>query len=444
MGSGRARTRSPVHGGARVLAARLVWQMQQGRSLSDLFETGLAGAEPADHALIKEICFGVARWFPQLEALGRSLIARPLKPRDGEVMALVYIGLYQLLHMRIPEHAVVQETVEAARSPRRPWATGLVNGVLRRFQRERQALLDGLEADAAALHALPPWLLERLRQAWPGQWRAIAGALCSRPPMTLRVNASRTNPRDYFERLALAALPARPLSGVPGALVLDQAVAVSALPGFGQGEVSVQDAGAQLAAALLDPHPGERVLDACAAPGGKSCHLLERCPDLELWSVDIDGARLERVRENLQRIGCRAHLRQGDAAAPEGDWARQRYDRILLDVPCSATGVIRRHPDIKLLRRDRDIGRLAALQGRILDAVWPLLKPGGMLVYATCSLLPEENQQQVERFLRRRDEARERPITAAWGHPLAVGRQTLPGEGTMDGFYYACLEKRTP
>jgi len=428
----------------RALAARLVWQMEKGRSLSDLFATELDGIAPRDRALVKQICFGVARWWPQLEVLGQQLLARPLKARDGEVKALIYVGLYQLLHMRTADHAAVKETVDAARSPRRPWAPGLVNGVLRRFQREQTALLEAIEPNPGARYALPGWLLGRLQRAWPDHWVGIAEACQGHPPMSLRVNLRKVSRQDYAARLAQALIPSRPIAHVPSALILDRPMAVEALPGFDQGEVSVQDGGAQLAAGLMDLQPGQRVLDACAAPGGKTCHMLESVQALSVVAVDIDAQRLQRVEENLRRIGLRAELCQGDAARPEGPWAEARYDRILLDVPCSATGVMRRHPDIKLLRRDEDIATLVALQAKILDAIWPLLKPGGMLLYATCSLLPDENFQQVERFLERQREARVRPIDAEWGHAMPVGRQTLPGEAAMDGFYYACLEKAKP
>jgi 16S rRNA (cytosine967-C5)-methyltransferase len=265
-------------------------------------------------------------------------------------------------------------------------------------------------------------------------------ALQERPPMTLRVNRQRLA-RDAY-RSRLQAQEAETVSGVDSALVLRQPVAVTALPGFAQGEVSVQDAGAQLAATLLQPQAGERILDACAAPGGKSCHLLELAPEARLTAIDIDTQRLRRVRDNLARLSLQAEVCQGDAAAPAGAWAERKYQRILLDVPCSATGVIRRHPDIKLLRKASDIAPLVDTQQKILHAIWPLLAPGGLLLYATCSLLPEENQLQMQRFLEAQPEARERVIQEDWGRACAVGRQTLPGEDTMDGFYYACLEKR--
>jgi 16S rRNA (cytosine967-C5)-methyltransferase len=391
--------------------------------------------------LLQELCYGVIRWYFRLLAISGLLLERPLKKRDRDVGLLILVGLYQLLYLRIPPHAAVAETVETARSMGKSWAAGLVNGVLRRFQREQEQLLRRVDADPIARLAHPEWLLGEIRQRWPDRWQGILQAANSRPVMSLRVNLNKIDRQDYFERLRAAAIPARPIKGVASGLVLDRPQDVQLLPGFSEGLVSVQDGGAQLAAELLDLQPGQQVLDACAAPGGKSCHILEREPAVQLTAVDLDKERLERVRENLQRLKLQASLSVGDAAAPEGEWAQSSYDRILLDVPCSATGVIRRHPDIKLLRRPEDISTLVELQQRILSKVWHLLKPGGILLYATCSLLPQENEQQIERFLAGRDDVRERPVEATWGHACEQGRQTLPGEDSMDGFYYAVLEK---
>ncbi len=433
-----------VKANSRALAARLVWSMVQGRSLSDLLATETDNIPERDRPLVKEICFGVARWWPTLEVLLSQLLERPMKAKDGEVKALVMVGLYQLMQMRVPPHAAVKETVDAAlpMKRRRPWATGLVNGVLRRFQREQDELLQEISHNPVARHALPAWLLERIQKAWPDHWQSVAEAYRDYPPMSLRVNTAHLSREAYIDKLTQVSIASRPIPGISAGVVLDTACAVESLPGFSHGDVSVQDGGAQLAAELLDLQPDQQVLDACAAPGGKTCHILEMVPEgLELTAIDIDASRLERITENLGRLGLQADVCQGDAAEPKGAWAETRYDRILLDVPCSATGVIRRHPDIKLLRRDEDIDNLVSLQERILDAVWPLLKPGGMLLYATCSLLPEENHLQVERFIGRHGDVVERPITESWGHARTVGRQTLPGEATMDGFYYARLDK---
>jgi 16S rRNA (cytosine967-C5)-methyltransferase len=426
----------------RAAAAQLLFQLTGGKSLSLLLETGMGNVARGDLGLVKELCFGVARWQLRLEQVTRLLVGKPLKKKDGDILALIHIGLYQLLHMRIPAHAALAETVNATRVLGKPWASGLVNAVLRRFLRERERLLVEADKSDQARLAHPAWLIEGLRNAWPDRWLDVLEANNLHPPMSLRVNLKKTTRADYLALLAETSIGASPIPHTDAGIVLDQPMPADALPNFREGQVSVQDGGAQLAAELLDLQPGHRVLDACAAPGGKTGQLMETAPGpVELTAVDIDERRLKRVRENLDRLGFRAGIRAGDASRPIGDWAETLYDRILLDVPCSATGVIRRHPDIKLLRRADDIPALVATQARILDAIWPLLKPGGLLLYATCSLLPEENQRQVSRFLTKCPGARLRPIDAAWGHPADPGRQTLPGESTMDGFYYACLEK---
>ena len=432
--------RTPEPGNPRVVAARLLRQLADGRSISDLLEQGLGAVSPRDRGLVKEFCFGVARWRPRLERIAGQLLSKPIKPKEGEVQALILLGLYQLIYMRVAPHAAVAETVEAARLLGKTWAVGLINALLRRFQREREALLGQADADPLSRHAMPGWLFKRIQQDWPDHWESILQAANSHPPMSLRVNLAADSREQYLALLAAAEIAAIPIPHVPSGVQLIEPVETARLPGFGQGRVSVQDGGAQLAAPLLGLQPGQRVLDACAAPGGKSGHILESAT-VQLTALDLDQRRLERVRQNLHRLGLTAAIMQGDAAVPEGAWAEGRYDRILLDVPCSATGVIRRHPDIKLLRRARDIPALVKTQGDILRAVWPLLKPGGRLLYATCSLLADENEGQVARFLAEAPDARERVIEAGWGHSCSVGRQTLPGEDSMDGFYYACLEK---
>jgi 16S rRNA (cytosine967-C5)-methyltransferase len=425
----------------RAAAARAVAAVLGGRSLSDALPDAAAAVPDADRALVAELAYGTCRWFPRLDFFLGRLLARPLKSRDADIRALLLVGLYQLTETRVPPHAAVDESVAAARALGKDWATGLVNGVLRAFQRDRARLEAAAAEDPAAAHAHPAWLLARLRAAWPDEWRALVAAGNERPPMTLRVNRLRGGTADYRDALAGSGLAAAPVAGVPSALVLAEPVAVDRLPGFREGAVSVQDAGAQLAAPLLDCRAGDAVLDACAAPGGKTGHLLEWCPEARVTAVDIDPRRLDRVSENLRRLGLSARLAQGDAGRPAGEWAADRYDRILLDVPCTATGVVRRHPDIKLLRRARDVGELVARQGQILDAVWPLLRPGGILLYVTCSVLPDENQDQIGRFLDRRRDARALPIDAPWGRPSGAGRQIRTGDDGMDGFYYARLAR---
>jgi 16S rRNA (cytosine967-C5)-methyltransferase len=413
-----------------------------GRSLTDALAQAPLPADPRDGALLQELAFGTIRLLPRLRALTAILLKRPPKPADRVIEALLFVGLYQLMATRIPAHAAVSATVAAARRLQRPWASGLINASLRRFQRDGEALLARADQDPAARWLFPDWLLARLQQAWPEDWQAIVEASNGRGPMFLRVNPLRTDLAGYAARLAAAGIAARPVPGQPDALRLERPLATRALPGFDEGLVSVQDLNAQWAAPLLDPQPGERVLDACAAPGGKSAHLAEYARGaLALTAVDADAERVETLRANLDRLGVVATVARGDAATPAADWPGRPYQRILLDVPCSATGVIRRHPDIKLLRRADDIPALVAVQAAMLDALWPLLAAGGRLLYATCSLLPEENEQQVLAFLGRCPDAREVPLTPAVGRPRAAGRQLLPGDGGGDGFYYALLER---
>jgi 16S rRNA (cytosine967-C5)-methyltransferase len=451
LAEARARQNPPPQvagASARAAAAGVLDAVRhRGRSLSDALTAPqvLALADGRDRALVQELSYGALRLLPRLEALAASLMHKPVKAADHDLDALVLIGLYQLVATRIPAHAAVAATVAAAKTPGRPWAAGLVNALLRRYEREGAALDARIAETPLVRWLFPEWLLHRLQAAWPDHWAAICDASNAHPPMTLRVNRLRTDRHAYAELLAAAGIASRPLPHADMALRLDTPVATSRLPGFDAGLVSVQDAGAQLAAALLAARPGERVLDACAAPGGKTAHLLELAGnDLDLTAVDLDTQRLGRVTQGLTRLGLHARTRAGDAANPQGDWAGGQYQRILVDVPCSATGVIRRHPDIKWLRRDTDIAQLAALQGRILDAVWPLLAPGGTLLYATCSLLPEENEDQITAFLSRTADAALSPIAAHWGLARGPGRQILPQPGGMDGFFYARVEKAAP
>ena len=426
----------------RAIAAQVLGQvLGEGRSLAMALPPALDHVAPRDRGLLRELCYGVCRWQPELQMLLDRLLNRPLDPREPVARALLLTGLYQLRHLRIPDHAAVAETVTAARQLHKSWAASLINAVLRSFLRRRVELQAQVEADAEARTAHPRWLLERLQRDWPDDWPAIVAANNARPPFTLRVNRLRSDRDDYRAQLAAAGQVAEPVAAVATALVLAEPVEPAALPGFAEGRVSVQDAAAQLAAPLLAVEPGMRVLDACAAPGGKTAHLLECAPELELTALDRDAERLERVRDHLNRLRLEARLVVGDAGQPADWWDGVPYDRILVDAPCSATGVIRRHPDIKLLRRETDIAALADRQQAILTGLWPLLRPGGWLLYATCSVLRRENEQVVAALLAAQPEARERAITADWGRALAHGRQILPGEAGMDGFYYAVLVK---
>lgn len=434
---------TPTGSAARAAAAYAIQAvLERGRSLTDVLQTLPPLDDERDRPLVQELCYGVLRTLPRLEALANLLLHKPLKREDSDIKALVLVGLYQLTDTRIPPHAAISATVDAARAMGKGWATSLLNALLRRFQREGEQLINRAERSAHVRRLFPCWLLERIKAAWPECWQEIVSTSNARAPMCLRVNRTRTTRAEYAQRLGMDGVTARPVRDAADGLMLDQPIPTARLPGFDNGLVSVQDSGAQLAAELLDARAGERVLDACAAPGGKTAHILERAgAGLDVTALDADPVRLERIRENLRRLGLEARVVEGDATTPNGDWARTRYDRILLDAPCSATGVIRRHPDIKWLRRDSDIDALTKLQARMLDALWPILTPGGTLLYATCSLLPEENERQIRAFLGRRGDARARPLNASWGLVRPFGRQILPSEGGADGFYYALLAK---
>jgi 16S rRNA (cytosine967-C5)-methyltransferase len=392
----------------------------------------------ADRALAQAFCYGVARWYFRLDFILRQLAPKPI--RDGHIRMLILLGLYQLEYTRVKPHAAVSETVEAVGN--KAWAKALVNGVLRNYQRQRAALQALADQDECAASAHPAWLVGLLRKDWPQECADIMAQANRQAPLSLRVNLGRCTRSDYLERLAQAGFAARPGTYAESAVILAQAVPVERLPGFAEGWVSVQDEAAQLAAGLLQLERGQRVLDICAAPGGKTLHILEACPQLaEVVAVDIDSARLARIHENLARAGLPATVLQGDGAKPAQWWDGRPFQRILLDAPCSATGVIRRHPDIKLLRRPEDIAALAQAQARLLEAAWPLLAPGGILLYATCSLLRRENEARIAPFLAAHADAQALPIAAEWGQALAHGRQILTGAAEMDGFYYARLRK---
>ncbi|TCO81460.1 16S rRNA m(5)C-967 methyltransferase [Plasticicumulans lactativorans] len=434
---------APAAHDARAAAAlTLAEVLARGASLATALPRFAAAVPPRDRGLHAELCYGTLRWYPRLAATLDLLLDHPLKPGNDDLRALLLLGLYQLEHLRVPEYAAVSSLVDAVRGLGKPWAAGLANAVLRNALRRHDELEARLAAVPSAAHAHPDWLLAALQADWPQDWPAVVAANNRQAPFALRVNLARQSRTAYLDELAAAGRPAHAHAHVASAVVLDTPCDVDALPGFADGRVSVQDAAGQLAAELLDAAPGMRVLDACAAPGGKTCHLLERTPGLDLLALDIDGERLGRVRANLDRLGLHAELRTADALAPVTWWDGRAFDRILLDAPCSATGVIRRHPDIKALRSAADIAVLAERQLALLGALWPLLRVGGMLLYATCSILSRENDQTLAEFLRTHPDALALPITAAWGRGGEHGRQILPGGEDMDGFYYARLVRR--
>ena len=439
-------SRTPTPAQVRARAARWVADVAHGgRSLDDLLAQD--SDEGPARSLRRALVYGTLRWHIRLRAILERLATRPVDRMTPRLQALLLVGLYQLEYGGTATHAAVAETVNAARELGEGRAAGFVNAVLRRFLRERDALVAGVDADLALRTAHPRWLVSALQADWPGQVEAILEANNAHPPFWLRVNCMRDTVDDCIARLAGAGLSAWRSELAPDALRVEPAVDVLALPGFAEGRVSVQDAAAQLAVELLELRPGQRILDACAAPGGKTCHVLERVDGrAEVVALDVSPQRLERVARNLGRLGLSAGLVPGDALQPAGWWDGRPFDRVLLDVPCSATGVIRRHPDIKLLRRATDVPMLAARQLGLLEALWPLLRPGGTLLYTSCSVLRAENAVVVGAFLEKTADAEDcTPArTAGWpARPAAAGPgyPVRPGEAGMDGFYYACLRK---
>ena len=433
--------------------------VRDGRSLTDVLARCPAELRPATQAL----SFHVLRLWGSAQAARAVLAPKNPPPRVDSLLTGALALLWPTGEAPLyAEHTVVDQAVEAARQ-RAPASAGFVNAVLRRFLREREATVRAAERDPQGAYNHPPWWIERVRQDWPSQWQAVLRANNQHPPMTLRVNSRQGSVQAYQERLAALGMAARPVGALaPQALVLDKPQPVSALPGFAQGAVSVQDAAAQLAAPLLlDPRlaqqdlpplealpPGARVLDACSAPGGKTAHLLELRPDLELLALDADAGRLARVQDNLQRLQLQAPgrvaLKAADARDTAAWWDGRPFDAILLDAPCSAAGIVRRHPDVRWLRRPGDIGALAQIQAQLLDALWALLKPGGRLVYATCSIFKSEGQDQVDAFLQRHAEARPLTVQGITGHLLPLADNAASqGEGAamVDGFFYALLHK---
>jgi len=425
----------------RALAAMALAPVLAGKeSLSSSLPPLQERCAPADRGLLQSLASGSARQAWYYRDVLRPLLQRP--PNDPLIDALLVVGAYQLLALRIPDHAAIAETVEAVRQLGKEKLTGFVNGVLRSLLRERETLLAGAEGSR---HAHPVWLLKQLQADWPEHWPEIVAANNEISPVTLRVNRLQGSREAYRERLEAIGIAAQPCVFAPDGLRLDAASDVRSLPGFAEGSCAVQDEAAQLAALLLAPVPGARVLDACAAPGGKTTHLLEVQPELaSLLALDSDALRCRRIDENLQRLRLqseRVKVVAGDGAKPAGWWNGEAFDSILLDAPCTATGVIRRHPDIKLLRKAEDVAQTAALQQKLLASLWPLLKPGGRLLYATCSLLKTENENAIAVFLAGNADAREVVIEADWGYARPHGRQLFPVIGGNDGFYYALLEK---
>ncbi len=416
----------------RTPAAKILQRViYQGESLS-------AALQDADDSMVRDLCYGSLRWHEPLSALLNALLSKQLKKKDKDVECLIRVGLYQIIYQKTPDHAAVGETVNALKGLKKPWAKKLVNAILRNYLREQDKLQSSINKQAPARYAFPQWLIDKIKHEWPQHWQEILQQSNQRAPMTLRVNCLRQTRDKYLQKLHNAKIKASKIDSVETAVMLENPCNVFDLPGFTEGEVSVQDGAAQLASILLDCQDKMRVLDACAAPGGKTGHILESAKNLEVIAVDSSENRLKRVTQNLQRLQLKAKVITADALDTETYAKDILFDRILLDAPCSATGVIRRHPDIKVLRRKTDIRDLQQLQSKMLDALWKKLKPNGVLLYATCSILPQENEKQIQAFIKRTADAEALEIDQAQG----LGRQIFPGENNLDGFYFAKLKKK--
>ncbi|WP_353569827.1 16S rRNA (cytosine(967)-C(5))-methyltransferase RsmB [Candidatus Albibeggiatoa sp. nov. BB20] len=429
---------------ARYIAVKVLTHvLQHHQSLSDSLDNHLpALTDKRERALAQELAYGVMRWLPRLDAILKQLLRKPFKEKDFDIEALLLIGLYQQIYLRIPPHAAISATVEITRLLKKNWATQLANGVLRSFQRNSVELLQQVDKNDTERHAHPQWILKRLQKDWPEHWQAIAEANNQRPPMNLRINLRKTSREAYLKLLETQQITAQASLHIDSGIQLEKAMDVKLLPNFSEGWVSVQDNAAQLAAHLLDVPPQATVLDACAAPGGKTAHLLERYDIDTLISVDNQQNRIEQIHNTLQRLGLTAKVVCADVSQPDTWWDKNQFDRILLDVPCSASGVIRRHPDIKYLRQASDIASLVKHQAEILNASWDLLKPNGKLLYATCSVFKEENDLQIQNFITQHPDSKAQILPDTWGHAQIIGRQILPcDKECFDGFYYACLLK---
>ena len=427
----------------RVLAARTINDVTNGQSLSDCLPPRLASLKDArDRAFLQALCYGACRYYSRLDVILSKLLQKPMNAKDSDVHALLITGLYQLMDMRVPPHAAVAETVNASEKLKKPWSRGLINAILREFIRQREKIEMEIAEDEEAQYAHPDWWISSIKKAWPDHWKQILSANNQHPPFSLRVNQRKLSRDAYLEKLREKEISAQVIPHTLSGIVLESPVDVVTLPGFNAGEISVQDGAAQLAAELLELAPQQRVLDACSAPGGKLAHMLEMETQLaEVIAIEKAADRIAPIRENLSRLQLQAKCICSDATQIQAWWDKQPFDRILLDAPCSASGVIRRHPDIKLLREPNDIAALSRLQLQLLEALWQTLAPGGLLVYVTCSIFPKENVDVMRTFLSSHQDASEEKIHAKWGVACDIGRQILPGMDDMDGFYYARLRK---
>lgn len=437
----RRKTNERKTADCRAIAALCLTDILSGASLKRQLPIDEQHVANKDRALLRELCYGTLRAYPHLQGIASHLLSKPLKNKDQDIMMLLLLGGYQLTHMRVPDYAAIAATVNAAQALGKPWAKGLINALLRRWQQQDTQLAKRLTQAQAAAH--PAWLYNALQNHWGHHLSGIIMANNEHPPMCLRVNRLHHTVDDYVHLLATHNIASHRAAFAANGLYLQQPKPVDQLPGFTKGWCSVQDEAAQLAAQLLLLAPQQRVLDACCAPGGKTGLLLEHEPELaELVALDQDAERLASVANNLHRLKLNATLVCADVIDTDSWWDGKPFDRILLDAPCSATGVIRRNPDIKVHRQPQDIVQLCQLQQQLLTALWPTLKPNGLLLYVTCSVLPEENEQQIARFCTQHADAKSLTIQAPWGISHTYGRQLLPQQQGHDGFYYALIRKQ--
>jgi 16S rRNA (cytosine967-C5)-methyltransferase len=421
--------------------------ISQRQSLNDTLPKFLEKiTQPEEKAFIKELCFGCLRWYLKLEAIANQLLKTPMKQKNSDVFCLLITGIYQILFLRTPSYAAVSETVNAVKALKKPWAAGLLNKTLRIFLDHQREIMEKIEKDSLVETSHPNWLLNKLKADWPDQYSNIIKANNTKAPLYLRINRQKTNISDFLTKLQTADISASTVENCSNAIKVTPSLPVAKIPGFKEGEFYVQDISGQWAAHLLDLRAKLTVLDCCAAPGSKTTHILELEPNLDnLTAIDNQPNRLLKVRENLIRLQLpheKSSLVLADASHVEQWWHGSLYDRILLDAPCSATGVIRRHPDIKWLRKETDIENLIQKQALLLNKLWPILKKGGKLLYSTCSVLSGENEKQIKQFCSQHKDAQILNIELPFGLAKSIGWQILPEPNGPDGFYYALLEKK--
>ena len=426
----------------RLVAIRIIESILLNKgSLSTQLARKQADVKAEHVPQLKEICFGVSRYYPQLNSFALHMLDKPFQEKDFDVYAAILVALYQIEHMDTPEHAAVNEAVESAKLIGKPWAGKLVNAILRRYLREAVDIKAVLKDMPSVAHSHPKWILKRFKKHWGNSFEQLVEANNARPPMCLRVNLSRVSRETQMQKLSQQGIESEEGLFSESAIYLKQAASVQSLPGFFDGDMSVQDEAAQLSASILSVKEGEKVLDACAAPGGKTGHLLESA-DIHLTAIELEPWRLSKIEENLERLGFNAELICADSGDLDTWWDNVAFDKILLDVPCSATGVIRRNPDIKVNRKPADIDELISIQKTLINNIWLTLKPGGKLLYATCSVMPEENEHQMAEFLSRTPDAKEIQLDVEWGQKVSHGIQLLPKQNSHDGFYYCLIEKQ--